>query len=63
VVCPSLPGYGFSDKPTRPGWGVDRIASAWARLMARLGYPTSQAAVEKSFLRLQVVSGDDSGCA
>jgi pimeloyl-ACP methyl ester carboxylesterase len=38
VVCPSLPGYGFSDKPTRPGWGVDRIASAWARLMARLGY-------------------------
>jgi epoxide hydrolase len=38
VVCPSLPGYGFSDKPARPGWGVDRIAAAWARLMARLGY-------------------------
>jgi pimeloyl-ACP methyl ester carboxylesterase len=38
VVCPSLPGYGFSDKPTRPGWGVDRIAAAWIRLMARLGY-------------------------
>jgi epoxide hydrolase len=38
VVCPSLPGYGFSDKPTRPGWGVERIARAWARLMARLGY-------------------------
>jgi epoxide hydrolase len=38
LVCPSLPGYGFSDKPTRPGWGVDRIADAWARLMARLGY-------------------------
>ena len=30
VVCPSLPGYGFSDKPTAPGWGVDRIAAAWA---------------------------------
>ncbi|HEX4540470.1 MAG TPA: epoxide hydrolase [Acidimicrobiales bacterium] len=38
VVCPSLPGYGFSDKPARPGWGVDRIARAWADLMARLGY-------------------------
>src|SRR4029450_5661703 len=38
VVCPSLPGYGFSDKPARPGWGVERIAGAWTRLMARLGY-------------------------
>jgi epoxide hydrolase len=38
LVCPSLPGYGFSDKPARPGWGVERIAGAWARLMARLGY-------------------------
>jgi pimeloyl-ACP methyl ester carboxylesterase len=38
VVCPSLPGYGFSDKPERAGWGVDRIATAWAELMRRLGY-------------------------
>jgi pimeloyl-ACP methyl ester carboxylesterase len=38
VVCPSLPGYGFSDKPMRRGWGVERIADAWAELMARLGY-------------------------
>jgi pimeloyl-ACP methyl ester carboxylesterase len=38
VVCPSLPGYGFSDKPTRPGWGIERIAAAWTRLMGRLGY-------------------------
>jgi epoxide hydrolase len=38
VVCPTLPGYGFSDKPTQPGWGVDRIAAAWCQLMARLGY-------------------------
>ena len=38
VVCPSLPGYGFSDKPGEPGWGVERIAAAWAELMARLGY-------------------------
>jgi epoxide hydrolase len=39
VVCPSLPGYGFSDKPAAPGWGVERIASAWTVLMERLGYP------------------------
>jgi pimeloyl-ACP methyl ester carboxylesterase len=38
VVCPSMPGYGFSDKPTTPGWGTERIADAWAALMARLGY-------------------------
>jgi pimeloyl-ACP methyl ester carboxylesterase len=38
IVCPSLPGYGFSDKPTRPGWGIERIAAAWAALMARLRY-------------------------
>jgi pimeloyl-ACP methyl ester carboxylesterase len=37
-VVPSLPGYGFSDKPAAPGWGVERIARAWATLMARLGY-------------------------
>jgi pimeloyl-ACP methyl ester carboxylesterase len=38
VVAPSLPGYGFSDKPTHAGWGVARIAAAWIQLMARLGY-------------------------
>jgi pimeloyl-ACP methyl ester carboxylesterase len=38
VVCPSLPGYGFSDKPTQAGWGVERIGLAWTQLMARLGY-------------------------
>lgn len=38
VIAPSLPGFGFSDKPTGPGWGVDRIADAWAELMTRLGY-------------------------
>jgi len=38
VVCPSLPGYGFSDRPARPGWGIERIACAWIELMARLGY-------------------------
>jgi pimeloyl-ACP methyl ester carboxylesterase len=38
LVCPSLPGYGFSDKPTSPGWGVEQIGKAWGKLMARLGY-------------------------
>jgi pimeloyl-ACP methyl ester carboxylesterase len=38
VVCPSLPGYGFSDKPTTTGWGIEKIADAWGALMARLGY-------------------------
>jgi pimeloyl-ACP methyl ester carboxylesterase len=39
VVCPSLPGYGFSDKPLETGWGAEKIADAWAALMAGLGYP------------------------
>ena len=38
VVCPSLPGFGFSGKPHRAGTGVPAIASMWAKLMERLGY-------------------------
>jgi len=38
VVCPSLPDYGFSGKPTGTGWGVERIAAAWVELMAAFGY-------------------------
>ncbi|MCF0049003.1 epoxide hydrolase 1 [Dyadobacter sp. LJ53] len=38
VIIPSMPGYGFSQKPTGTGWGPDRIASAWDVLMKRLGY-------------------------
>jgi epoxide hydrolase len=38
IICPSLPGFGFSGKPTETGWGVERIARAWAALMGRLGY-------------------------
>ena len=38
LVIPSLPGYGFSGKPTAPGWTPDRIARAWTTLMQRLGY-------------------------
>jgi pimeloyl-ACP methyl ester carboxylesterase len=38
LVIPSMPGYGFSGKPTSTGWGPERMASAWAELMKRLGY-------------------------
>jgi pimeloyl-ACP methyl ester carboxylesterase len=38
LVIPSMPGYGFSAKPTTPGWDPDRIARAWVVLMNRLGY-------------------------
>jgi pimeloyl-ACP methyl ester carboxylesterase len=38
LVIPALPGFGFSDKPTEPGWGVGRTAQAFAELMRRLGY-------------------------
>jgi len=38
LVCPSLPGYGFSGKPVETGWSVERIARAWSLLMRRLGH-------------------------
>lgn len=38
VVCPSLPGYGYSDKPQQAGWTVERVGRAWGQLMRRLGY-------------------------
>jgi pimeloyl-ACP methyl ester carboxylesterase len=38
VVIPSMPGYGYSDKPRGPGWGPDHMATAWIELMKRLGY-------------------------
>jgi pimeloyl-ACP methyl ester carboxylesterase len=38
VVIPSMPGYGFSGKPTTTGWGPERMGQAWAELMKRLGY-------------------------
>jgi pimeloyl-ACP methyl ester carboxylesterase len=38
LVIPSMPGYGFSGKPTTTGWGPERMGRAWAELMRRLGY-------------------------
>lgn len=40
VICPSLPGYGFSDKPVARGCGIERIATLWDQLMLKLGYPS-----------------------
>jgi pimeloyl-ACP methyl ester carboxylesterase len=44
VVIPSLPGYGFSGKPTAPGWDISRISRTWVTLMKRLGYANFVAA-------------------
>lgn len=38
LVCPTLPGYGFSGKPSAPGWNIEKIARTWDQLMLRLGY-------------------------
>ena len=38
LVIPTLPGFGYSDKPVSPGWNIDSIATAWDELMIRLGY-------------------------
>ncbi|WP_405573754.1 epoxide hydrolase [Streptomyces phaeochromogenes] len=51
LVVPSLPGFGFSDRPTEPGWGFPRVADAWITLMDRLGY------------RRWGAQGGDLGCA
>jgi pimeloyl-ACP methyl ester carboxylesterase len=64
VVCPSLPGYGWSDRPRRPGWGVERTASAWSRLMRSLGYETygAQGGDWGAFVSTAVGKVDPLGC-
>lgn len=44
LVLPTLPGFGFSDKPTRRGWGLEKIGVAWTELVRRLGYADRWAA-------------------
>src|SRR5688500_20245097 len=51
VVIPSMAGYGFSGKPTTPGWDPARMARAWVELMKRLGYS-----------RFAAQGGDWGGC-
>ena len=65
VVCPSLPGFGFSGKPTTTGWGVERIAEAWGVLMARLGYDRyfAQGGDWGSAVTRAIGAGDAEHCA
>lgn len=68
VVCPSLPGYGFSGKPTAAGWNIERIATAWDILMKRLGYERYGAqggdwgAVVTTQIGSNASAGDGNGC-
>ena len=68
VVCPSLPGYGFSGKPTAAGWNIERIATAWDILMKRLGYERYGAqggdwgAVVTTQIGSNASVGDGNGC-
>jgi len=65
VVCPTLPGFGFSGKPATTGWGVQRIAAAWATLMARLGYARygAQGGDWGSRVTMQLGADDPAHCA
>lgn len=65
VVCPSLPGYGFSDKPVRSGVGVASIARMFMRLMQRLGYPryVAQGGDWGAGVTTAIAIGDPERCA
>ncbi len=65
VICPSLPGYGFSDKPTETGWGIDKIGATWVQLMAKLGYDryVAQGGDWGSMVTASVGSQDPDHCA
>ena len=65
VVCPTLPGFGYSDKPDRTGWGTDRIGAQWAVLMARLGYSryVAQGGDWGSIVTCAVAEADPDHCA
>lgn len=65
VVCPSLPGYGFSDKPAGTGWTTQRIGRAWSELMRRLGYGryVAQGGDWGSMVTLEIALADPEHCA
>ena len=64
VVCPSLPGYGWSDRPSGTGWGVERTATAWSTLMHGLGYDTygAQGGDWGAFVSTAIGKVDPQGC-
>ena len=65
LVCPALPGYGFSGNPRVTGWGVDKIAREWANLMARLGYDryVAQGGDWGSMVTTHIALADPEHCA
>lgn len=65
VVAPSLPGYGFSQKPAATGWNVERIAHAWGELMRRLGYArwVAQGGDWGAFVTNRIGELEPAGCA
>ena len=65
LVLPCLPGYGFSEKPVAPGWGVDRIAAAWSTLMDRLGYDrwVAQGGDWGASVTARIATAGATGCA
>ena len=65
LVIPSLPGFGFSGKPTKTGWGIPKIGEVWAKLMARLGYTRylAQGGDWGSMVTSAIAAGDPEHCA
>lgn len=65
VICPSLPGFGFSGKPREKGWDAERIAKAWVELMSRLGYDryVAQGGDWGAFVTTCIGSFDPEHCA
>jgi pimeloyl-ACP methyl ester carboxylesterase len=65
LVVPSLPGYGFSGKPTNSGWGTEKIGKVWAELMARLGYDryVAQGGDWGSIVTTAIARHDQAHCA
>jgi pimeloyl-ACP methyl ester carboxylesterase len=65
VVCPTLPGFGWSGKPQAPGWSLARIGRAWGTLMARLGYEryVAQGGDWGSAVTLSIAATETARCA
>ncbi len=65
LVCPSLPGFGWSDKPTSTGWSTTKIGAEWSRLMARLGYDryVAQGGDWGSIVSCAIAAADPEHCA
>lgn len=65
LVCPSLPGFAYSDKPTSTGWSTEKIGSEWGNLMARLGYDryVAQGGDWGSIVTCAIANADPEHCA